>query len=286
MKIFQQIRSSVYDPLYYKEVLEERRLSSSIKYFLKYVLLLALLTSILLSINILPSLKSTVKSAVNSVLVQYPDDLEITIAKGKASTNKDEPIIFSLNIKEDKKETIKNFLVIDTKNPFTIDKMMSYQTASLLTSDSVVVNNSDKLQSYPLTKAEDQVITKSIVRGWGEKVEKFIPAMMPIIAILIFVVAFIVYMFSLVFVFFLAILVFLIFKILKIKASYKKAYQIGLHAITLPLVIDMLNFSGMNIHVRFLPTLLALLIVCLNLKDYSKPKSPEVIEATTPEAVV
>ena len=80
MKLFKEIKKSIYGPAYYKSLIE-KPLSYSIKYFLKVTACLAVFSAVVLLFSILPTVHSFLTSASERIVNYYPSDLKILITR-------------------------------------------------------------------------------------------------------------------------------------------------------------------------------------------------------------
>jgi len=282
MKLINNIKSSIYNPGYYSEILN-KPVSYSFKYFLSLAGLIALITTIIISFSALPKMNKFINEIGPNVLKYYPDNLEVTVRDGKVSTNVPEPYFIKIpaEFKNNgqglgNKSTrtapditeMDNLLVIDTASPLTIDLFKSYKTLALLSRDSMAYydNNAVKIQS--LDKTFNGIITKA-------KVSEAINKVMPYLKILPFVLVPIIFIFSFIgfvlgnlfYLIFGAFVIWVAAKIRNRKLGYGTAYQIGFHAITLGVILESTVFWFYpNLEFPFFFTILMLAIVWINLK--------------------
>jgi hypothetical protein len=273
MNFFKKVGSSIYSPVFYRELLD-KPLKSSIRYFFTLILLLSLVFTAVISVTLIPNLHSFFSSLGTKVVAYYPEELQVTIKDGVASTNVIEP--YFLQIPEELKDSNgvsedsfrpENLLVIDTQHDFNLTRFTDQSTFALLTEDSLIYKDENgKVTIQSLKEIPDVVITKDAVSRWMTSLTPFLKVLPLLLPIVFFVVGFVVSTFKLIYFFVAALLVWLVASIKKVKITYKKAYQITIHAFTLPLLLDVVLkiFGGSSIF--FLPTILLLVIVALNLK--------------------
>lgn len=294
MQFLENVKSSIYNPAYYSEILNQP-FSSSLKYFLSLAALIALFSTIVFSFTTLPEINKFINEISPKVLNYYPDNLEVTVKNGKVSTNVTEPYFIKMpaeiksefqNSNNNSTKTspdltkIDNLFVIDTISPLTMDSFKNYKTFVLISRDSVayVDNNAVKIQSL------DQSINAVINKG---KISSALNEIMPYIKIIPFVlvpsvfigwwIGFIIG--NLIYLIFGAFVIWLAAKIMKKELEYGKAYQVGLHAITLSVILDAMVFWFFpQLKFTFLFTIIMLVIVWVNLKpavDSGVPKPEE-----------
>lgn len=269
MNFLKKVKSSVYDPLYYSEILN-MNFGGSLKYFFKLSLLLALVGAVYLSFVSIPKVNSFISTFGDRVVEAYPAELEVRLKDGLVSTNVVEPYIIPLPKDEFNadynKSNYENLIVIDTKSDLSLDKFNAYNTVVLLTKNAVLTRDKGKITITELKGTSDLTINRDKLVYWVGKVTPFVKKLPYIIPVLVFTGLFLYFAFSLFYLLFVALLVFIMGKIRKLGLSYKKSYQISLHAITLPLILSMVSWF-VNIKMFFLlPTIILLVVVWVNLK--------------------
>lgn len=269
MNFHKKVKSSVYDPAYYSEVINSS-FGSSLKYFFKLIILIAFIGSIYASFIVIPNFNSLVKNFGNELIDTYPSELEIKFKNGVVSTNVTEPYIIPVPKDEINKDYGKlkydNLLVIDTKSDFTMEKFSSYNTVILLTKNAVVSRDNNKITITDLKDVTNFTINHENLVYWVNKFTPIVKVIPFAIPFAIFIGLLIFYSFNLFYLLFASLLVFILGKIRKQGLSYKKSYQVSLHALTLPLILTVL-FSELKIHIfLFLPTVILLIVVWFNVK--------------------
>ncbi len=271
MSFLNKIKSSVYNPAFYSDVVEGRE-KGPFKYFFKLSLVLALVFSLTSSFMVVPNIKEFLVDAKNKIEQNYPKDLEVKIQGGIASTNATEPYFVpapaNLKAMDKEVEDFDNVLVIDTKNDFNLEKFRSYKTIVLLTKDSFVVEGSDgRVNTTPLKDIPDFTVNYENLTRWFLKTDSISRVLSGAVPLLILVGVFIAYMFKLVYLLVAALLVMLLSKLKKVNLSYKKSYSVSMYAVTLPTLLSVLFFFlGMPMPM-LVPTLILLVVVWVNLKS-------------------
>ena len=242
----------------------------SLKYFFKLSLLLALVGAVYLSFVSIPKVNSFISTFGDRVVDAYPAELEVRLKNGLVSTNVVEPYIIPLPKDEFNadynKSNYENLIVIDTKSDLSLDKFNAYNTVVLLTKNAVLTRDKGKITITELKGTSDLTINRDKLVYWVGKVTPFVKKLPYIIPVIVFTGLFLYFAFSLFYLLFVALLVFIIGKIRKLGLSYKKSYQISLHAITLPLILSMVSWF-VNIKMFFfVPTIILLVVVWVNLK--------------------
>ncbi len=276
MKFLKKIGSSIYNPAFYSDLLTTP-FKKSLKYFLGLVLVIVLISTALLSVQLVPEANAFVSTLGVKVLSQYPDGLEVTIKKGVASTNMPEPYI--VKIPEEAKSSqsptsqqFENAVVFDTTHEFSVARFEEQKTFALVTKDMFVYKDKDgKITLQSLSKIPDVVITKALITKWVTKLTPLLSKLTFVLPVLIFIGLYLAYVSKLIYFLIAALLVWIVAKIKGVQIGYKKAYQITLHAFTLPLVLTFLLYTvGMG-SIIFVPTILLLVVVLINLKKSGTP---------------
>lgn len=281
MNIFQQIKSSVYGKEYYKDVVSNMRLSSSIKYLAKFCLLIVAL-GVVAAVIFLPTMSKLAKKGITSTVALYPDDLEVTIAQGKASINQPEPYFI-------KGQDGKNLVVVDTKSESSISKFREYGAFAMLSATEIIAlkdTGTGQLQVMPLPK-EDVVLTKALAvegQDWLINALPWIFAMIILIgAVFLFLANFVG---SLIVLFIYALAIWVMSKVCKWNLSYKKSYQVGIHAMTLVSVLSLVALFGVYKFFDnfFLKLIVVLVVTYINLrKDTTVGTTTEPIDVEVKE---
>ncbi len=267
MSFIRTIADSIYNPAFYRQIIE-RPFSYSLKYFLGLAMTLTIVHAAIFSISALPPIRNFLSSAGENIIGFYPEELEVTIQQGNASTNVAEPYFIKIpaSWNENGDSTIENLVVIDTKNDFSLDQFYQYRTAAWLTKDSLIFLKDSGIQIEPLTKIENLTINQGQIRTLITRATPYLKFVTPVI----FLVALFAILFSfvskLLYVLLLALIILIIGKIKDVPLTYGKAYQIGLHAITLGLIVNLLPSNFPLLHIPFLFSILTIVVVAMNLK--------------------
>ena len=97
MKIFKNIKNSIYSPKFYKELLE-KPFSFSFKYFAIFALTISLFVTIIFSVIYIPGIKFFIDEFGYNVIDYYPEELQVTIKNGQVFTNVQEPYFIQVII--------------------------------------------------------------------------------------------------------------------------------------------------------------------------------------------
>ncbi len=270
MNFLKKVKSSIYDPEFYSS-LANKSLGSSIKYFFGLILVVSLISVLVMSIVFVPKVKDFVVSFGNEVVSNYPQNLEVKIDGGVVSTNVAEPYFVKIpdSIKGDVQNSelagYENLVVIDTKSDFNLDRFDSYKTMSLLTKDLFVYRDDrGKITIQQLEGLTNIKINQSVVEYWVNKIKPFVNALPYVLPVLGFIALFIFHIFKLLYLLIPALIIYFISKLRKMDLTYKKSYQVALHAMTLPLLVHvLLPFIGVS-SVAFLFTAILVIVFLVN----------------------
>ncbi len=243
---------------YYKEIVKTK-FSFSLKYLFLLLLFVSILSGIRFSLEIgslIPKIPNFVNEVKTSAQNFYPKELVVKVQDGLISTNVKEPYYLDLP-----KMVDKHFITIDTKAK--AEDILKYKTVILVTKDSVVsFDKESSYRVYPLNELnKDNTQTNFVIdkNGYDTIVAKLLPYLnfLPTLAIVLILLSIIVWPFiaasfallgKLIYLFFITIIVWLISKLLKSKLEFGKIYQMGMHAITIPvilvLIFNLMGFAG------------------------------------------
>lgn len=265
MGIVSKIKSSIYSPSFYQKELLNLNFSYSLGYFFIFISIISIILTIILAVDFMPKFISFFNSVGVNVLKYYPQELEIRIEKGEAKTNVLTPYFleFPQELAKGVEKKFENLLVIDLTSDFSIEKFKDYKTAILLTKKNIIYDKDGQIIIEDLSRFPDMVINKEIIKNLVEDIIK--KALAPFLIFGIFFILFLAYTFKLFYLLIGSLLIMLILKILKYNFNYKKCYQVGLHAITFPILFfGILRVFYLNISLPFVFSILMLLVVLVN----------------------
>lgn len=247
---FYSFKKSLTDFDYYPEIAKAK-----FSFSLKYIFLLLIFVSFFTSISFASSILKTIPKAPSfvekgKVLVNrfYPKELEVTIKDGNLSTNVKEPYFIKMPQEfTDKNNASLNLITIDTTAK--IEDIKKYNTALLVTKNAVVYP--DKNEQYKVTflnKIPNSKINKKIYDRFAAKLISYskylVPALrlLAILSVIVipFVMAPIVLIGKLTYLVFATIPLFVLALFLKKKLSFGKVYQLGIHGLTISVILNLL----------------------------------------------
>ncbi len=279
------LRKSVYAPDFYAG-LPAKPFSWSIRYFLTLNLILAIVFTVVFGFKAIPSLVEFVNKLGPAIVQAYPEELELVFKNGKVSSNVIEPYAIKFpeefvrsgqnENEEDEHPLPDNMLVIDTGGSFNLEKFYEYKTAALLSGDTIAFEKENgQIQIQPLKDFPDITINRSKVYSWVSNIESLGKYLPPIAVVLIFLGSFFVLLLKLIYLLIAALLILIIVKIKNLPISYKKCYQIGLHAITAAVLLSAFLKLFLGAHLLFMVTIVTLVAAWFNLAGFKK-ESPTV----------
>jgi hypothetical protein len=287
MELWRHIRSSIYDPEFYRG-LPYKPASLSWKYFFSVVVVLDLIITAILAVFLIPPATSFLHNLGPKLLDAYPADLIITIRDHRAASNVQGPVAIRLPAgigferSEGQAPPPANLLVIDTQQPATLDGFTGYDTLALLTANAVIYRDSQGIKVQPLDQIPDFQLTKQLLASYVGKFDPFVKFVGPLIVLGIFGVFFFILLFELVYLVVGALLVWLVAAVKKFKTTYWTAYRLSLHLITPWLIVSALfTVLGIRGRVPFLGTVLLVIAAVVNLPA-GKPEASEPVLSPKP----
>ncbi len=288
-QFFAHIKRSINDPEYYRDILD-RPFSYSFKYYLSFVFFLAVTMTIILSTPLIPQVNRVLREFPPQFFAYYPDELELRVEKGRVSSNVTEPYYLPLPVRfqelvdQSGDASIAHMAVIDTTAPITLEGLRSRNALIWVGGDSIAFLESNNGMSVSAIPSDSNVhITESKIRGVFDRVAPYLHLVGPLLVVMIFLMLMLGFAVTLVYLVFIgAPLIMLAGRMMSRTFSYGEAYRIGLHAVTLPLLLQQilrLLSGGIPIDLPFLFTAVLLLVVWGNFRSTNTP-SP----APTPHA--
>lgn len=277
MRFFRTIKSSVYDPEFYKN-LSKKGLGSSIGYFFLIAIFLTIINSLVLARDLLVTAPQELRKAITEAVNSYPSDLVVEINDGKVSTNAPEPFFvpFPDGETESTGQNINNLLVIDTKTAYSAAQFEQYKTLIWVTQDTVFYqdNNEFSQRSIDLSKVGHFKVDRDSVNSWVETINPYLRFVGPMLLAIVGVGMFIGFSFNLVYFLFLAVLIFFLSSIFKWGLKYGDSYKTAIYSSTLAFFVDLVIFNtGFYtgfFGFPFLFTLISLCVTTINFQAQNK----------------
>lgn len=245
---FYVFKNSVISPKYYNDILKTN-LWFSVKYYLMLSLFSSLLFAIFSTITTFSMLSSSVKTFSDDLKNIYPDELVIDFKGGKWEVNQPEPVFIpmpKIDFGADSKDTkiSQNLIVLDKQG--TINQFKDYDTLILMNEENIIYMDQGGIKAQPLkpatSSAGDITIDKSKVISGINEAYKYLWALPYILPIFIFIFVFIfLYIFAGFFNITLVGTVLLVFSLITgRKLDFSSTCKIGIHAMTVPIIIQLI----------------------------------------------
>lgn len=244
---------STYDVERYR-TLRKKSLPSAIRYFTA----LSFIISIFVAVGLAPAIADMARITKDDVVSVMPEDTEFTIENGKFSTTLTTPYSQDLG---------PMILIVDDtfQGNTPPDEDYQHEFAVIVGQDAVFLKQvGNETQVHPFTQANDMTMTRESMLEWFE-VNTFT-------AMLLIIVAFgaVYFLFTLfgvgIFIFTISVFIYYFARLLNARLKYKTWVIIGMHAVTLPLVADLV-FNSLLSRLPFLFTMLYLMIIIAVLID-------------------
>lgn len=279
-QLFLSIRDSVYNPAFYQELLS-KSLGYSWKYYSAFALLVVIFLTIISSVPLVATANKTIREFPQKFFAYYPDGFEFTIANGVLTTNSIEPYMLPVPYPfRDlaKEDGVSSLAVFDTVTPFSIEQFNAYQTLVWVGAKQFAYrdkNTSVRVQQFePKTNV---TINELTLRGMESAVSPYYRFIGPIIVLVIFLGMLVAFGVNFIYLILGAVFIFILLRVMKRGVSYGACYRIGLHAMTLPILVQVV-LAVTPLALRGLPfvsTLLMLVVVYLNFRETAQ-NTPEV----------
>lgn len=262
MEFLHTIKNSAYNPSFYRELMV-KPVKSSVAFYIK----LAAILTLILTVLFIPGLLFLARlDTYQKIANYYPQDLQIVVNQGLITSNVQEPYYIASPFGSN---TAKNLVVIDTKTDFSATQFDTYKTTAIIKKDMIAIRdgNNGQIKITQASQIPNLTLNKQIVNNWTMKLYSWSKYVLLVLVILLMILYFAFYAFKLVYLFFAALGVWLIAIVMKRSMTYMKAYQIALHAMLIPLILELLALiSGIRLPIFFFSIILWI-IAGLNMRD-------------------
>lgn len=282
-----QIKNSVYNPVFYKE-LTNKPWSFSVVYYLKLALLLALIASVIWSFILVPRIINFLRTVPDYVLSAYPAELELSIEEGQVSSNVEEPYLIDLS------ETLAQFntpeerrllVVIDTTTANPLATFEEYREGNeilaLIGKDTVVYVDSVNemggvsLSVQALPEDLDLVINQVNIANFFDKLSSYFFLIPFVLVPALFAFVFVSILAFLVWLIFISFLLWVVYYLARDKGerfTFGQMYRLTMHFSTLGLISYLIFISlGMAV-LPFLATVITIAVALINVPLIPKRK--------------
>ena len=271
MNFYKKIVSSVYDPAFYKRLPKES-FGIAFGYYLLLSLFLAGLTVAFVAFPVARQVNQLQIYLDTELVTAYPQNLMISIHNGIVHTNVDEPYFIPLVFLDNRN----NFIVIDTKTPFSQHQFDIYNSYVWLSKDTVFYKSdrNGEIRAYDLSKVTDFTLNKEALQNFVNSVSPWIKFLTPALLLIIFIVLYLGYLFKLIYLFLLAFIFWLIAKKMLPGLSYANSYKVALHAVTLGFLISAgLAMLNAYTHVYTFPFMETIVTITVFVSNFWKTKT-------------
>lgn len=268
---------SIVSPKYYRELLKTN-FDFSIKYYVVLILIAATITSVGTYLIEGPRAKRVVENVLSQIETSYPEDLVFTIKDGGWEVNKPLPLIFEFPKTEIKdggrfqQEPIsKNLLVLDKNG--TVEDLKKYDTIILVNESNVLIRKAGEPDVMPLKDMPNTTLDKAKVMAATGNARGLAGWVLPLAIILFAFSGAVVYytVFRGIYIVVVGAIIFGLGKLMRTGVDFKKAVRVGIHSMTLPILVDIgLSLANLGAVVPFWFMVLNLLIAFLALREMGK----------------
>ena len=267
-RFFKTIAKSIYSPEFYWR-LHKKQFASSMKYFWALIGLVSLVITVILAPALIISEKTFINKTFPSFVEKFPGDLTVKIENGEATTNQTSTITFAIpednpQSKKLKENGIENILVINTLEDFGITKFEGAKTLIMLSKNAISFGSKDDLRIKSLTNTNLNItIDRNELASYGEKAKNK-ENKIDVATVIVLWIAILVYLsLKLITFFFLAWIIGLLLRGKKHHLTYKKLYQITIHAATLGILLEVLHFFFLP-SIPFLFSVITIMVALIN----------------------
>lgn len=231
------LKNSISSPKYYNDIVKSK-INFSIKYFLALSFLVSVISVIGYSIIYLPKYISEIKISYQSIEEGFPEDFVIEFKDGSWSSNKEGPVIIKkIDLGKDNKLP-QNLFVFDKEG--TIEKIDEYNTMFLINSENILCKtDTEGVIAQPLKNIPNGKLDKNLLNEKMQTVKKvigFLPYLLPL-ALLIPTFLFEYVGGSIFIILISAVGVYIASISTRKKIDFKSAFQICIHASTIPMIV-------------------------------------------------
>lgn len=238
MKFLQQVKSSIYDPQFYRKG-TVKSLGKAVGYYFLLCLCLTILHTALLVPSLLKNITWLTTTGVQQVINTFPGELQVSVHNGLVTTNVSQPYVIPLS--SPTTDTMKNLIVIDTKTPYSQMQFDTYHTNVWVTRDTIFTKMSNgEIRAYGLEKIKDLQLSKFSIMNFVSRISPWFTLLVPAGIFLLLLFFYLSYVFTLIPIFFVALIIWLAARFFFTKIPYDQAYTISLYAVTLGLLINCL----------------------------------------------
>lgn len=250
MNIFKRIWLSASSRKYYQELISNSGQGAA-GYYTKLALLGALVSLLIFAVTQFSSLRSGVATVpVDQLLDYYPEELVLTWDKGELQTNVPGPYLVPVPESWQREmrppplsgsqKQIAHLAVIDTRNPLSVEQFAAYDTFIWFGQKQFMAGDAGgEVRILPYNNQSSFTLSRDKIEHWGEYAKTFFRYLPVVLLPLVYLGALGYFVYLLIYLLLVALLIWLILVIKKVPgASYALAYKLGLHLLTLPILVQ------------------------------------------------
>jgi hypothetical protein len=233
---------------YYKDIL-----STSFSFSIKYLAVLAFIATIITTVSMsaveIPKINQWVAEQKTTFIGMYPEELEIKVESNTWDINKEQPYIIKTpeSIKTEGSKFPENFIILDKKG--TIEDFKNKDTLILVNENNILLKNETSYETHPLKDLPNGTLNKqrfTELINQFDSILKYIPVgFVALTGILLFLYYFV---FRLMYLVAVAAVLLIVNMFVKPDVEFKDLYRIALHAMTVPLVLDLvIRVANINV---------------------------------------
>ncbi|MFC1622323.1 DUF1189 family protein, partial [Patescibacteria group bacterium] len=208
-----------------------------------------------------PKIKTEAGEFLTQTTDLYPEELVVTAKNGEWLINQEEPYVIPTPDWMRNREYVMeedvafkfpvNFAVLDHGG--TINDLEDKDTLMVVNEANLIVRGSNKIEVRPLDSIPDGRLDKSVIVELSASIEPFINYIPYILALVVTIGAFFYFfVWRIAYLVIIALVLMFLSLFNKLNLDFRSAYRIGLHACTLPLLIEVvINLLPMEL--GFLP---------------------------------
>jgi hypothetical protein len=287
-QLFTAIHDSIYNPTFYRE-LPSKSLGYSWKYYSAFALLVVIFLTIISSIPLIGSANRVVREFPQKFFAYYPDNFEFSIANGVLTTNAVEPYTLPIPLPLRviaKEDDIADLVVFDTKTPFSLEQFNAYHSLIWVGGKQFAYREKDtsvRVQGFaPKTNI---TVNEKELHTMESLISPYYRFIGPVIVLSVFTGLLVALGVNFLYLLLGAVFIFVLLRFMKKELSYAKCYQVGLHAMTLPVLVYVVlattpfALSGLP----FSSTIIMLVIVYINFREIAPTVAPDTAPAVSEE---
>lgn len=267
MNFLNSLKNHFYNPRFYAG-LKEQRLGLSFRYFFSIIVPLSVMLAFVFGVEIAPTFSA---ENLRKLVGFYPPELIVQIKNGVISSNVTEPYGIKESPNYSTQDSYTNIAVIDTKSDFSANLFKNYDTRVLIGKNFLVVSKSrQQFEFTDLSRMPDFSLSQGKIFHWIDLVSSFHWLISLALFVALFLGFFGFFSVKLIGLLILALIILFLARIKKVQLSYRNSYQISLHALTIPLILEtFFILANLGVPFTFFFSAMVLVIAFINIKHQS-----------------